>query len=281
MGSSIGGGGGDQEITVRYPEYVEEHHSTFLDLVAEYRDLLIDDSPYVDYDGIDYSDGFFGSGYVMANFPSLYDMYGKFMAGLDIEVLFTQILDDSINNTAIDNRVSAHAAYLDDDLEYNAWPRVATGMRDINSVIASTFVIAKDELEKNRQKVLSAYDAELRVRMLPVAVQRYGIHLNWNNSVITTYTQMMQLYFATALDINNHEFDIWAKDKIWPFTILEYNRAAIGALTGAQTTKGPDGPSPLARGLGGALSMGAAGWQAGGPLGAGVGAALGLAAAFL
>ena len=34
------GGGGDTETTIRYPGYVEDHHSGFLDLVAEYRDAL-------------------------------------------------------------------------------------------------------------------------------------------------------------------------------------------------------------------------------------------------
>ena len=89
MGGSSGGGSGegqpsDTTTTVRYPQYVEEAHQSFLELVATYRDAAIDDSPFADWTDIEYSDAFFGSGYTIASFPSLYDMYGKFLAGLDI-----------------------------------------------------------------------------------------------------------------------------------------------------------------------------------------------------
>ena len=124
-----GGDGGDSETTVRYAGYVEAHHSTFLDIVATRRDAALDDSPFTGYTDIEYADSFFGAGFTIASFPSLYDMFGKFMAGLDIEVLFTQILDDSINNTAIDKRVSAHAMTLEDDIIESANPRLVTGLR--------------------------------------------------------------------------------------------------------------------------------------------------------
>ena len=49
------------------------------------------DSPYLDYEGIAIEAAFFSAGYTIASFPSLYDMYGKFMAGLDVDTLFSQI----------------------------------------------------------------------------------------------------------------------------------------------------------------------------------------------
>src|SRR4030067_906846 len=138
----MGGGGSSSsgKTEIRYAKYVEDHHKAFLDIVSSERASAIHSSPFTGYVYIDYANAFFGLGYVISNFPSLYDMYGKFMAGLDIETLFTQILDDSINNSAIDNRVSVHAVDLEDDIIQNADPRLVTGMRDINSVIASSFI---------------------------------------------------------------------------------------------------------------------------------------------
>jgi hypothetical protein len=276
-----GGGGGDTETTIRYPPYVEEAHQAFLAEMAARRAAAIDVSPYADYPGItDYPDAFFGIGYTISSFPSLYDMYGKFMAGLDVETLFTQILDDSINNVAIGNRVAAHSVELSDDIIANAEPRLAAGLRDINSVISSSFIVARTMLETARLKELSKYDSELRVKMLPVAVQRWSTHLEWNKGVVMTYAEIMKLYFSAAMDINNHNYNIWAKDALWPFTVLDYERAGLGALTGASKTKTDGGPSDSQSAIGGALTGAAAGYMVGGPVGAVIGGALGFASSF-
>ena len=285
MGGGNGnGGGGDSTTEIRYAKYVEAHHSEFLDIVASKRDAIIDNSPFAGYADIGYADSFFGAGFTISSFPSLYDMFGKFMAGLDIEVLFTQILDDSINNTAIDNRVSAHAMTLEDDIIESASPRLVTGLRDINSVMSSSFVVAKAMLETARTKALSVYDAELRKSMLPVAVQRWSSHLNWNSNMIQMYAEVMKLYFSAAMDLTNHNYQMATKNALWPFTVLEYNRAAVGALQGAMTTTsdaaGSGGPSTAQKAIGGAMTGAAAGAMVGGPWGAVIGGALGLASAF-
>jgi hypothetical protein len=283
----MGGGGdsgGESTNEIRYAPYIESHHSAFLDIVANKRDEVIDASPYSGYTDIAYADAFFGAGYVISSFPSLYDMYGKFMAGLDVDVLFTQILDDSINNTAIDNRVSAHAGELEDDIIESATPRFVAGMRDINSVLSSSFVVGKAMLETARTKAISRYDATLRHAMLPIATQRWATHLEWNRAVISTYAEIMKLYFSAAMDLDNHNYTMAAKDALWPFTVLDYNRAALGALTGATKTTSDvagGGPSTAQKAIGGALAGAAAGAMVAGPWGAVAGGVIGAASAFL
>jgi hypothetical protein len=279
---SSGGGGGDSETTIRYAGYVEDKHSAFLNEMQAQRIAAVGNSPYAGYLGItDYLSAFFGAGYTIASFPSLYDMYGKFMAGLDVETLFTQILDDSINNTAINNRVSAHAVELSDDITNNAEPRVVTGLRDINSVLSSSFIVARTMLETARLKELSKYDSELRVKMLPIAAQRWATHLEWNKNVVSIYADIIKLYYSAVMDINNHNYNIWAKDALWPFTVLDYERAGLGALQGATKTKTDGGPSDVQSAIGGAAVGAAAGYMVGGPWGAAIGGAVGLASAFL
>ena len=280
-GKGGGGGSGESETTIRYAPYIEDAHQAFLTKMATRVDAALDASPFAGYAGItDYPDAFFGIGYTMSSFPSLYDMFGKFMAGLDVETLFTQILDDSINNVAINNRVSAHAVELSDDIIQQAEPRVVTGLRDINSVVSSSFIVARAMLETARTKALSTYDTELRVRMIPVAVQRWSSHLDWNKGVVMTQAELMKLFFSAAMDLNNHNYNIWAKDALWPFTVLDYNRAALGALTGATKTKTDGGPSDTQSAIGGALVGAAGGAMVGGPVGAVIGGALGFASSF-
>jgi hypothetical protein len=278
----MNGGGGDSKTEVRYAKYVETHHKEFLDIVAAKRAETIDDSPFAGFTTIDYLDGFFGAGYAISSFPSLYDMYGKFMAGLDVETLFSQILDDSINNPVIGNRVSQHAIELEDDIIQNATPRFVTGMRDINAVISSSFVIGRALMETARTKAIAKYDAELRAAMLPIAVSRWQTHLEWNKAVINMYAEIMKLYFSSAMDLENHNYSMAAKDKLWPFTVLEYERAALGALQGAMNTKTDvAGASTAQKAIGGALVGAGAGYMIGGPWGAAIGGVLGAASAFL
>ena len=286
--SGGGGSGGDSVVTQRYAPYVEEHHSTFLDLVATHRDAVIDDSPYVDYENIEIEAAFFGAGYTISSFPSLYDMYGKFMAGLDVCALYAQIFEDTIESPEVHNLVSAEAALLDDDIEANVLPRFQTGMRDINSVMSSSFVVGKSLIEDARVKSISKFSGELKYRLIPVVSERWKTHLEWNRNVIMTYAEIMKLYYSAKLDTDDFNYSMLAKDKLWPFTVLEYNRAALGAMQGATTTTSDvAGTSQAQRAIGGALSgaaMGgflAAGTAMGGPVGAGIGALLGLGSAFL
>lgn len=285
MGGGGGGGGdSDHEYTMRYAAYIESHHSDFLDAVQTKRLATINNSPFAGYSYITYANSFFGSGYTISSFPSLYDMFGKFMAGLDIENLFTQILDDSLNNTAIEDSIAAQATELEDDIIESANPRFVTGLRDINSVLSSSFVVGKAMMETARTKALSRYSAELRKAMIPIASQRWQTHLQWNSGVISNYMQVMKLYFSVAMDVDAHNYSMSAKDLLWPFTVLEYERAALGALQGAMTQKSSvagSGASDTQKAIGGALAGAAAGAMVGGVPGAAIGGILGAASSFL
>lgn len=276
--------GGDTTTTIRYAPYVESHHTTFLDLIATYTTAGVTDSAFDGYTDIVVDIGFFGTGYTIASFPSLYDMFGKFMAGLDVDTLFSQTFEDTVNATAINELVSAEAALLDDDIEANVLPRFKIGMRNANSVMSSSYVIGKAMIEDTRIKQIEKFSAELKYRMIPVAVDRWKTHLEWNKSVVGVYAEVMKLFFSAKMDVTDFNYTMLAKDKLWPFTVLDYERAALGALQGATITdKDVAGGSKAGNAISGTLSGAAMGVIAAPALGltAGMGAlvfgALGLA----
>lgn len=288
----MGGDKDTQTQTIRYAPYLESHHRDLLfDIQAQRTRLSVDmngdgiwdSSPYKDYADFSIEDAFFGAGYALGSFPSLYDMYGKFMAGLDVEVLFDQAFEDTINGTVVDNAITAEADRLEDDLVQNAIPRFETGLRDINSVMSSSFVIGRSIMETARTKAISRFSAELKARLIPVAVDRWAKHLDWNRSVIEMYAQILKFYFISKIDIDNQNFEIAAKNALWPFTIFQYEVSALGVLNGAKdVTSDVAGASKGAKILGGAMmgassgaAVGAAFGSAGGPIGAGIGAGIG------
>ena len=273
----MGGGKGDTTSTIRFHKNIRHAHEALMAETRRRRDAIIDDSPYDGIADLDMDVGLLGTGYVLADFPSLFDMYGKFMAGLDIEVLFTQVFGGTFDAAAIDELVSAESALLDDEIISNALPRFSTGMRDINSVLSSTFIIGRAQIEDTKTKLVAKFSADLKYRLIPVAVERWGRHLEWNKSVVQTYADMMKLYVMTSIDIATHNQDTAAKNALWPFTILDFERAMVGALN--QAGGGPKqaaGGSMATKAISGALGGAAMGSSAG-PWGAAIGGVLGLA----
>ena len=297
MGSGGSGGGGVNVNYLMYAPYIESRHKDFLMTVYERRQFLINSSPFANYVDIEVDDAFFGAGYIISSFPSLYDMFGKFMAGLDIESLWDQIFEDTVNSPQVGDLTIAESALIDDDIMTSSLPRLQTGMRDINAVMGSSFVIGKAIIEDAKVKSLSKFSAELKYRLVPIAASRWSTHLEWNKGVVGVYAEIMKLYFSAKVDINEANYSMAAKDRLWPFTVLDFERAALGALQGATVSKTDvAGASTASKVLGGALQGAAMGAMvgsafnttnsagqvvsaAGSAWGAGIGAVLGIAAA--
>jgi len=280
----MGGGGGDSGGTnvniVRYASYVEEAHEDFLDDSSYFGDLLrpIASSPYADFVQLDNDDAIYGIGYAMSSFPSLYDMYGKFMAGVDIESLFEQVLYDVQNADTIRDVSDAHRDLLTDDIEQDTLPRFRAGMRDINSVMSSTFIVGEAIIEQGRVKKLAEFDAKLQYSLIPVAAELFAKHLSWNQQVVGTYLDIIKTAATIKFDETAINCEIVAKDKLWPFTVLAQERANLGALQGARTETTSDavkGPSTASKVIGGAMSGAAAGSMVSPGYGTAIGAVLG------
>lgn len=256
-------------------------------------------SPFAGYVDIEVDDAFFGAGFLISSFESLYSIYGRFMLNLDLNTLWTQVFDDTINSTVVRDLVVAEAALLDDDIAINSIPRLQTGMRDINAVMGSSYVIGKAVIEDARVKAISKFSADLKYRLIPIASARWSTHLDWNKGIVGVYAELMKFYYSAKTDVDEHNYSMAAKDKLWPFTVLDFERAALGALQGATNSKTDvAGASTASKVLGGALSGAAMGAMVGSAFnttansatgvaansmgsvyGAGIGAVLGIAAA--
>ena len=260
-------------------------------------------SPFADYVDIDVDTAFFGAGYCISSFPSLYEMYGTYMSGLSLDDIWADVFADTVNSAEVRNLVVAEAALMDDDIEDSSLPRLQAGMRDMNAVLSSSFVIGKAIIEDAKTKALSKFSADLKYRLIPIAAQRWSTTLDWNKNLVSVYAEIMKFYYSAKTDIDEINYSMAAKDLLWPFTVLDFERAALGALQGAMTSKTDvAGASTTSKVISGALSgaaMGAmvgsawntapvaasagnaavAGSAAGSMYGAGIGAVLGIGAA--
>lgn len=279
--SSGGGGGGGGTTVIRYAPYIEDKHSSLLGTYRHYVSAFMSSyySPYKDFTAIEVDKAFFGTGYVITSFPSLYDMFGKFIAGLDIGVLYDQVFASTVNSAEVKNLITQEAVAMDEDIKANVLPRFQIGMRDINAVVTSSFVIGKAMIEDTRVKSLQKFSAQIKAQLIPYAIDRWKTQLEWNKNTVMAYAEIMKLYYLVKLDVEARNYDYMLKNTLWPFTVMEFERAALGTLQGAYNqTKTGDEPSTAGKALSGALSGAAIGSMVGGPVGATIGVGVGLLA---
>jgi hypothetical protein len=291
------GGSGTQ--TIRYAPHIEQAHKRLMDesggVIPKYglfRVLndLFDQSTYKDYEKYDIDDAFFGrvpgnpdKTYEIRNFPSLYDMFGKFMAGLDVHVLWADVYEDAVHGPEIAAAVSAQAELLDNEVKTKVLPPFLAGMRDINAIQSTTFVIGKAIIADGQVRTMNEFQSRLRLSAIELSSQLWRTHLDWDKSVISIYLEMTKLYYATRLDVDTKQMEYAAADKMWNMNLFDEPRAMVGALNGAAAAQQKNKPSQAVSAIGGAVSGAAAGLalSGGNPIGAGVGAVLGLGASFL
>src|SRR5262245_60995913 len=123
----MGGGG---EVTVRYAPYLEKTHRmlTGVDVVPPFFTMnaalneLWHKSTYKGgWTELDIDRGYFGviegdptRAYRLEDFPSLWDMFGKFMGGMDLHLLWSDVYEDVVHGPEVANSIAAHSALLRD-----------------------------------------------------------------------------------------------------------------------------------------------------------------------
>lgn len=233
MGSSNSSGHANtthQKFT-RYAPYIETQHSIFLNDIYAQRNAMIDNSPYASCVALDINDAFFSTGNVISDFASLYDMFGKFMSGLDIEITWNNAFENTFDKTEINEVVVAEMALADDKIT-NDLTSFQLNMRELNSVVSSSFVVGKAMIENARIKILSKISLESKLGLVSDVQIKVDASLNWAKKAITSYAEFMKAYYQFKPDIDDYNTINVARDKLWPFTVLDFERAALGALQG-------------------------------------------------
>ncbi len=261
MGGSSGAG--DSKSVVRYAPYIESHHQQFLDQTKAYVDSMIDSSPFASFINIGIDEAFFGVGYLISSYPSLYDMFGKFMAGFDLEVLWNQLHSDTTYDLTIDDLISAESALLDDEIDTEL-ATMKSNMRDLNAVMTTGFMIVEGNVRDMKIKSIAKERIDLRGKFADLSQKRWETTLSWNKSVVDLYSEIVNLYFLSKMDVENYNYSMATKNLLWPFTVLDYYRAAVGSLSGA-TSSSTDikGASPAEKMISGALGGAAMGRMVG------------------
>lgn len=227
------GGSGDQTTEKRYAPYIESKHEDFLNATVANR--VLNDAP--DYTVTEANDAFLGVGYALSNFPSLYDMYGKFMAGFDIEVLWSSVFENKLNKSEINTDVTAEIKLADEKMVKGELADFQLNMRSVNAVPTSSFVMGRAVLEDKRIKAIAKIRLDAKTKLIPEIGLEFATHLNWGKKTITTYANIMKNYFLYKIDQDDANYTFESRTTLWPFTSLAFEGAALGTMQGVTSFK--------------------------------------------
>lgn len=269
----MGGSSGSSKTTstVRYAPYIEDYHQGLLAKVSAESDIRVASNPYSTFASFDTA---------ILNFMSTY-AFNTYMVNYDIDSIWANYMDTSTESATVGALTQAESSLLDDEIENTTLPRYKAGLRDINSIVSTAFIIGKSNIESAKLKSVAKFDAEARYKMIPIGHDRWVRRLNWQHAIQQEQMKLLDFQTRVKMDSAKQDQENEINEALWKFTIYDFERAVVAGMQGATSTSTSSKPaSSTASALGGALSGAAAGAMIGGPTGAVIGGAVGLASSF-
>ncbi len=297
MGGSSGGGS-QGSGAISYPSYIESAHYDWLtaggvdDMDSSIVDLMKEGmagaNPYTGetvYDPATDITEFEAAVTAFSTFVTTIDPDGDWAGYMDAAE--TQV-DSILSDTTLDAEIAANDAIIDDRITTDILPRFQLGMRDINAVISSSFVIGQAIIESFAQRDKDKFAGDLRLSNYK---QRNEMIVTGAKDILNLFLQQMEYY-----KIANHylieskrikvvmfdeeltqQLKLDENDALWDLSIYQYGGNVMAAISGGASTTKTSQPSMGQKALGGALSGAAAGamMTGGNPLGAAAGALIG------
>jgi len=297
-----GGGGGGSSGAVSYPAYIETAHGRVLDhggtdsptvSIIQALNSAISSSPFTAASAFDPSTE-------VGNILNAATAFDTFVSALnhitDWQTAVTTAstaIDALIDYTYINADIAAYSDLLDDELNDNIIPAFESGMRDINAVNTSAFVMGKADIMAKKVRDVSKYGTELRTKLQYQRNEMIMLGVEGIQKFQLTRAELEKAAAAVIIEANrisivankeesdqNIAYD--EADARWDIELFQHVANMFAGVGGGSVgTAGAKQPSALQSALGGALSGAAIGAQVGGPPGAAAGAFLGIGAGLL
>ena len=223
----------DQVTTIRFAPYIESRHASAIDRSVAAREAVINNSPYAAYTAVSADNAFFSLGFMLSSFPSLYDTFGKNLAGLDIDSLFLGSFSDKMAST--DEAVESELSIIDDAINQMQEEKISA--RDLNASNGSTFIIAQANIEADRVKKTTEFRLAIKYSLIPGIVSTWTKTLSWDKSLVTKYAESLRDYYLCKINTDEAGYRKSTEDALWPITVLDFERSMLAAMTGAKASR--------------------------------------------
>lgn len=278
-----GGGGGGSSGKVDFPSYMKTIHEDWLHQsgdkidcsIVDIMNAAIGNSPFTGLSAYDPT----------CEVNSIVTTMGSFRDLVDL-LSYNNTLDSVMANVLSDDRitdsVNAFTNDLDTQINKQEFARFKAGMRNINAVMSSAFVLGKAYIEASRDRQVAKFTAELRLKHYSeVALKVIELKLHYQQAVTQTLTEGNRIRAVLRKEHTDQNMEIDQHDALWDLEVFQHGANLLGSIGSAPGLSGAKKPSAMQSALGGAMSGAAAGGMVGGPWGAAIGGAIGLGASLL
>jgi len=213
-----------------------------------------------------------------------------------VAALSTLFDSDVFDDTYINADIAAFQDILNDQIETIVLPKMQAGLRDVNAVNSSAFMIAEAIIWGMSTRDTAKYGSELRQKLnvqradmigraadtlLQATIAKHELH-----KALLHYTiEVNRIGIVALKEQTDVDRSIDVDEQKWDLEVFQYGAnllAAVSSGTAIPGSTGTSSPSQIQSSIGGALAGASAGyaisnsWQ-----GAAIGAAIGLGASFL
>lgn len=277
-------GGGGSSGAVDYPSYMKTQHELWLGEI----DSLIDStsSPYIGMAAYDPSNDTAAMIQALNTFSAAVTALA-YVTDVEAAMSAAQVKVDAIcDDTFLNADIAAYAAILDQDINDEVLPQFQAGMRDINAVMTSAFVLGEAKIWARKTSEINKYASALRLEMKrqrnQMVMQATELMMNHMDKIVAFQQLVASMSLeAYRIKIVAHKEEVDANillekdDALFRFELYQYAGNMLAAIGGGTHTTAGDKPSTLQSVLGGAMSGAAVGAMVGGPMGAAVGGVIG------
>jgi hypothetical protein len=283
---------------VEFPSHMQTVHADWLDdtgtddittSVTAAMSAAIAASPYTGVTAYDPDDGLDAMDAAVTTFATIVvalDSDADWGAALEYA---TTAIDAMIDDTFIDTAVDAQSDYLNDELDDDILPKFKSGMRDINAVMSSAFVIGESMILSKKVRDVAKFRSDLSGKL---SLTRNEYIVGGAESILRQQIAKTELYKVVAhysieasrlrIIAEKEESDstvaIAVGDGKWDLELYQYGSNVMASISGAAAsspTSSAKSPSTAMTAIAGALAGASIGGKIGGNVGAGAGAVIG------
>lgn len=286
------GGGGGGSGTVDYPDYMKDFHGNLLNhtgvdaVTSSLVDIMnasLGNSPYLAELAYNPDVDIAAMLASVADFQTLVDLLSS---GTGLDALIADVLSDA----RIDDAVDEYSLDLSSRLTTEVLPRFEAGMRDINAVTSSAFVIGRAIIESIQTQQVARYSAELHMKAFgDDALKLIALKLDYQKAATHTTVESNRIKIVAKKEETEVNLEISEADALWDINLFQHGGNLLASIGGGTALTSEKKNSQISSAIGGAMTGAAAGAMYGASAGALVnpgagaiiGAVLGAAAGFL
>lgn len=292
----MAGGGGNSgagaSSTSGPPQYVQTWHNYFLGGPAKNRqgierglaqtiNELFDQAPHNAYKLKPAEDYFGDIATIKYNVIQAISNFQALNATNIYKTSLTEMLDSGIIQVSVRN----YTDILEESLDETIIPKFKAGMRNINAVMSSSFVIGNSLIHASMIRQVGKYAADLQLKAFELANTLTNLKIQWAKDVVHYTLEGTRMFTVASHEVIKNNLETEVERLRWDFDIIREGFNGVAAIQGAvSSSTQSNGTNRKPSALGGALSGAASGAMMGasaGPWGAAIGGVVGGVAGYL